>query len=140
VYSLDLRHVQNFPSYAVSRGGVVIRVLNKTGSFKGKVLRQYENQPPTDRHLYVRLSENGRVLKRYVHHLVAETFIGPRPDGGEVNHKDTNPTHNAVSNLEYVTRANNVQHYLRSTKRAKLAAEQSANGWTTPKSQWRKAA
>lgn len=53
---------------------------------------------------------NGRNKPFYVHRLVAEHFIGPCPDGCEVNHRDGNKTNNHVSNLEYVTHKENVRH------------------------------
>jgi hypothetical protein len=47
---------------------------------------------------------------RYVHRLVAEAFIGPRPIGYELNHKDGNKTNNDWRNLEWVTRSDNQNH------------------------------
>jgi hypothetical protein len=43
-----------------------------------------------------------------VHRLVAAAFIGPCPAGWEVRHKDGSRTNNAVHNLEYGTRKDNV--------------------------------
>jgi hypothetical protein len=45
-----------------------------------------------------------------IHSLVAEYFIGTRPEGYQVNHIDGNKTNNHVSNLEYVTRKGNSEH------------------------------
>lgn len=45
-----------------------------------------------------------------VHRLVAETFLGDRPDGMEINHKDGNKLNNNVSNLEYISHKDNVIH------------------------------
>ena len=39
----------------------------------------------------------------YCHILVAIAWIGPRPKGFELDHKDGNIRNCAVSNLEYVT-------------------------------------
>jgi hypothetical protein len=45
-----------------------------------------------------------------VHKLVAEVFLGPRPKGTEVNHKDSVKTNNTFTNLEYITHADNIAH------------------------------
>lgn len=45
-----------------------------------------------------------------VHRVVALAFLGPRPQGMEINHKDGNPNNNRASNLEYLTPAQNRQH------------------------------
>lgn len=49
--------------------------------------------------------------KRYlVHRLVMLTFVGPPPENMEVNHKDGIKHNNRWSNLEYVTRLENMRH------------------------------
>lgn len=53
---------------------------------------------------------NGEKRARFVHRLVAETFI-PRPQGCDVvNHKDFNPTNNTVENLEWTTGKGNYEY------------------------------
>jgi len=53
---------------------------------------------------------NHKLHTQYVHILVASFFIGPCPAGKEVNHIDLNKFHNDVSNLEYVTDQEQIQH------------------------------
>lgn len=48
-----------------------------------------------------------------IHSLVATAFLGPCPPGMEVNHKDSNRSNSALSNLEYVTHLENVRHSVR---------------------------
>ena len=46
----------------------------------------------------------------FVHDLVAEAFIASKPPKMTVNHKDGVKTNNTVSNLEYLTLADNTRH------------------------------
>jgi len=43
--------------------------------------------------------------------MVAEAFISDRPNGLVINHIDGNKLNNNVSNLEYVSKQRNTQHY-----------------------------
>jgi integrase/recombinase XerD len=53
--------------------------------------------------LYVTLCSDGFQKKVTIHSLVARAFVGPRPQGYEVAHVDTDYTNNRDTNLEYVT-------------------------------------
>ena len=44
------------------------------------------------------------------HRLVLEAFIGPRPQGFECNHIDGRKKNNPLSNLEWVTHPENINH------------------------------
>lgn len=48
-----------------------------------------------------------------IHSLVAAAFIGPRPSGLHINHIDGVKANNRVTNLEYVTCAENIRHAAR---------------------------
>lgn len=61
-------------------------------------------------YMVVGLTKDGKRTRQYVHCLIALTFLGPKPDGMEVNHKDGVKVNNAIENLEYTTRSGNVQH------------------------------
>jgi len=59
---------------------------------------------------YRRVLPNGKHGKvQAVHQLVAAAFLGPCPDGYEIDHCDTRKTNNWVGNLEYVTHAENIR-------------------------------
>jgi hypothetical protein len=46
----------------------------------------------------------------YLHHLVAREFIGERPEGTVIDHIDRNKHNNAVTNLRYITQAENMRN------------------------------
>ena len=48
-----------------------------------------------------------------IHQLVLDLFVGPRPDGRVVNHKNGDKTDNRLVNLEYVTQSDNNRHAAR---------------------------
>ena len=62
-----------------------------------------------------------------VHRLVAEAFL-PKSSThhNEVNHKDGNPSNNAVDNLEWVTRTENMQHSFQTNAKRKSNAPRMA--------------
>lgn len=47
-----------------------------------------------------------------IHRIVAECFLGDKPLGYTVNHKDGNKLNNNIENLEYITRKQNYEHAL----------------------------
>jgi hypothetical protein len=56
----------------------------------------------------VGLSVNGKPIKVYVHALVLEAFVGPRPRGGVTRHfPDRDRTNNKLINLSWGTHADN---------------------------------
>lgn len=77
------------------------------------------------------LHREGKKFRRYVHHLVLETFGGPRPQGLVCRHLDGNPANNVLENLEWGTYAENEADKLRhgtrargETARSKLSEEE----------------
>ena len=68
----------------------------------------------------VTLHKNGKQKSGLVHRLVCEAFI-PNPLGkDEVNHKDENSKNNNATNLEWITRKENINYGTR-TERAREA-------------------
>jgi hypothetical protein len=58
----------------------------------------------------IKLSKFGVTKTHTVHKLITETFLGPCPEGHEVNHKDLIKINNDLNNLEYITPSENQKH------------------------------
>ena len=73
----------------------------------------------TDGYLNVVLGKDTKatIKSRRVHSIVAEAFIGPRPEGYEINHIDSNRANPRPLNLEYVTRKQNAEHAARARRK-----------------------
>lgn len=69
------------------------------------------NGTSTNGYPKVELAKKGRIVTLMIHRLVAEAFV-PNPFGLEVvHHKDEDKTNPRADNLEWVTRAANVQDW-----------------------------
>lgn len=84
--------------YEVSSEGQ-LRSLRRNRIMKGS--------PNEQGYLLVSLSRDGGFKTHAIHRVVAEAFLGSRPEGLETRHLDGNNTHNAVSNLAYGTKSEN---------------------------------
>jgi hypothetical protein len=58
-----------------------------------------------DRHGYLSVDICNKFI--LIHHLVVYTFIGPRPEGLVIDHKDRNKLNNKADNLRYCTSTEN---------------------------------
>lgn len=87
--------------YLVNDSGQVFRVG------KAKCLK-----PDTSPKGYQRvtLCIDGKTERFLVHRIVAEVFLGLDPDREYVNHKDSTPSNNHVTNLEWCTHSENMLH------------------------------
>lgn len=59
---------------------------------------------------YVVLSKHGVTKTKYIHQLVARTFIPNTNNYPILNHKDENPRNNCVDNLEWCTYSYNLSY------------------------------
>lgn len=107
--------IKEFTNYECSNLGrvrskdrVVVRKDNRTDTKKGKILKPQPNK--RSGYLQVNLYQQGtKRYCKYIHVLVAETFIGDIADL-TVNHKNGDITDNTMNNLEIVTQSFNLKH------------------------------
>ncbi|MFV8232317.1 NUMOD4 motif-containing HNH endonuclease [Mycolicibacterium fortuitum] len=81
----------------------IVEHSGKSRRLRGRVLTLMQNGH-RDNRPQVSL---GFGVHRMVHHLVAESFLGPRPGGVDICHNNGDPTDNRLENLRYDTRSGN---------------------------------
>jgi len=59
---------------------------------------------------YFQINRNGKRTNYLFHHLVAEQFIGERPEGLVIDHIDRDKLNNNISNLRYVSQNINMRN------------------------------
>lgn len=75
-----------------------------------RILKQHI---PWSGRLSVRLYRNGKAARVAVHHLMAEAFIGPRPESMQVLHWNDHKDDNRAENLRYGSAADNIADQVR---------------------------
>ena len=98
--------IKDFPDYYITdTGDVYSRNYHHTGRIKK--IKTYKNKWGYER---IVLSKYNKKTHFSIHRLVAIAFI-PNPENKpQVNHKNGVKTDNKVSNLEWVSRKENIQH------------------------------
>ena len=61
-----------------------------------------------------------KIKRRFVHHLILETFVGPCPVKCQTDHIDRNPSNNRIENLRWVSRSVNMRNSVRKSKLTKF--------------------
>ena len=85
-------------------------------SENGEVFSEHKNfflKSSTTQHGYssVTLSVNGKKIRKYIHRLVAEYYLGfQEKEGKVINHIDGNKQNNNISNLKIISSSENLLH------------------------------
>lgn len=103
-------------SYEVSNYGRVRSLDKKVNSRFGKRLKKGKLLKPTlscGRYLTVGLSDKCKKKTHFIHQMVAKHFLTYEDHHQCVNHKDGVKTNNHISNLEFCTFSENINHSLK---------------------------
>lgn len=94
----NMKEVVGFNNYMVSEDGNIYSKRTNKPIYKTITNSGYYQ---------VKLYREGKSINKYVHRLVAETYLDNPNDFSEVNHKDENKLNNSVDNLEWCDRIYN---------------------------------
>lgn len=111
---LPIKNYENY--YEVSNLGR-IRALDiyvrNDGNFAGGFIKDRKiRDQQTNRYGYktIKLCKHGKCQRYLVHRIVAKAFLPTQNINYQINHIDGDKTNNCVTNLEWVTPAENMKH------------------------------
>jgi hypothetical protein len=85
-------------------------VKGKNKSYLTLKSRLYEGYVCKKGYIRMTLSKNHKMIRKYVHNLVADAFIPNIHNKPQINHRDGNKKNNIVDNLEWCTCIENISH------------------------------
>ena len=98
--------VDGFENFLISKSGRLFKKLKK----RIKEIKLFRDH---DGYLVTAVQNNKKRISIKVHRIVAAAFLDINISGKEINHIDGNKENNDVSNLEIVSRQDNILHALR---------------------------
>jgi hypothetical protein len=109
---LEFRKIKSLDyKYEVNENGTIFRNV-KTGKESKIVLDMHHSKIgyyKTSVHLNGRTPE-AKTKRVMIHSVVAECFLGEKPDGYEIDHIDRNSKNNDYRNLRYVTKSEQMKN------------------------------
>jgi len=115
-----IKEIDGMPDYYISNKGIAYSTkISPRYNPKGE-MRVLRPRTHPSGYLYLGMfigkGKTKKRLWRRVHRVVVQTFLGKIPKGMEINHMDGDKHNNNLSNLEIVTRQQNIIHYHTVTK------------------------
>lgn len=108
--------------YEVSNLGRVRSIRRYVNTARGKRFKSEHYLAPSlnkkTGYYSVCLAKDGGKRSVLLHYLVASAFIGNRPDGCQVNHKNEDKSDNRAENLEWVSAKENTNYGTANARRA----------------------
>lgn len=120
----EWRQIPGWPGYLVSDHGRV----RSPHSWRGQPNRILLGNPSVQGYPTVTLCSAGERRRTRVHVLVAEAFLGPRPEGQVIRHLDGNQLNNRPENLRYGTPGENERDKVRHGTHPQAARTHCAKG------------
>lgn len=108
------KELDDLPNYEISNRG---RLRNKN------TLRILKTRVSKLGYEHITITYGGEKYFRAIHRLVAKAFLINPGNKPEVNHIDENKLNNHVSNLEWMTKSENINHGTRNERVAKAVSK-----------------
>jgi len=107
--------IPSLPNYYATPEGDIFKITTGAGNpnwgvGKSQILKLSQNTVSNSGYRLIQPYLNGNRQLKYVHHLIAETFLGLKPSDCEIDHIDRNKLNNNYLNLRYVTHKQNMKN------------------------------
>lgn len=107
---MNNREFRKIPSlnflYEVSEDGRIFR--NVKSKKQNKIIVDYHHSSAG--YCYTFICRNGKVQRIPIARVVAECWLGEKPEGYEIDHEDRNSQNNHYKNLRYVTKSEQMKN------------------------------
>lgn len=106
------KRIENFNDYYISNFGDIIKDNYKSRNSENSKMKAIKPCIKDNGYLQVNLyqKQNKKSYKKYIHRLVAETFIQNPNNYPIINHKNGVKDDNRVDNLEWCNYSHNIEH------------------------------
>ena len=92
--------------YEVNADGTIFRNARSK-----RCLKCYKHSHNSDTEYWcTQVNISKKIIKVYIHKVVAECWLGEKPEGYEIDHKDRNSLNNHYTNLRYVTKSDQMKN------------------------------
>jgi hypothetical protein len=128
--ALQLKQIKELPDYYITNTGQVFSTRISPRYNKFGALREVRPKVNKSGYLYIGVySGNGADKKRNwlrIHRVVYREFVGPIPQGMEIDHINNCKTDNQLDNLQMLTKSDNIKKWffkdkqIRDAKRNKV--------------------
>lgn len=119
------KRIENFNDYYISNFGDIIKDNYKSRNSKNSKMKAIKPCIKDNGYLQVNLyqKQNKKSYKKYIHRLVAETFIQNPNNYPIINHKNGVKDDNRVDNLEWCNYSHNIEHAYNNNLRVRKYGE-----------------
>lgn len=105
-----IKAIPGYPGYYADIDGSIWSYKTTNRWAKKYKWRHLKGSVKKSGYVGIVLYSNGQKKHTHIHHLICLAFLGERPKGFDINHKDGVKTNNKLVNLEYCTKSENVKH------------------------------
>ena len=96
--------------YEVNENGTILRNVKSKKQLKIKLDTHHSKKGYYVTFVHIGGRKNPNYRRVMIHKVVAECWIGKKPDGYEIDHIDRNSHNNAYRNLRYVTKSEQMKN------------------------------